>query len=798
MPEIRYRLDDLGWFQFEWLVQSLLKARIALGIESWGGAHSDHGRDAYFDGPLAFPTDEPQDGAFLFQAKFVASANAAGAKPFPAVSQAVRKEAMRIKKRIADGEWEDIKHYTLITNAPLSVDDRAGTASVIREVLGHTGITIWSGNDVCDVLDHQPELRRSFPQLLSLRDLNALLAEAVNKEVIERSRSALAASVDYVSTFVPTAAYDRAWTVLREHNFAVLHGPAEMGKTAIAWMVAISQLSTGWEAVVCHSPDDFFKSVEQDRRQIFVADDAFGRTEYDPSAVNRWEKDLHYVLQRVDSKHWLVWTSRKHLLERARQSMDLQGSAGKFPNPGAVLVDASKLSVTERALILYRHAKHSVASEAGRAVVRSHALRIVQNPNFTPERIKGFVAERLPALIDHSGALTVQPGRIELEVTEAINNPTKRMRMSFKALGRQQKYLLLAMLEAGDWPQIPDVQRNYESYPAAQQGTGFAEVLDQLNEAFAKVTGNRYILWIHPSYRDLVIDELYTDSDLRKQFLKRATRGGIALAISRLGGPKGERQLPLLIDDDDWRVVEGRALELVSEGAPSEIADLLTSLTFSAQSHASAVERERLVALIGTVCHATRERWNASRQIFDAVELKAYADASVLLARLPELPDLTCSWDLHSERALGVGAEALKPDVDAIEAWIDFVIEIERTEPRFLVKSRFPAGYVDQIDRLLDAAKSELAEPFEAALPSDYREEATRVHSLGRSLGLLADFLGDDASRAKDIADRLEAKSHNLEETAKELDDDEDDNDQSDGLDSRKAELDVRNIFIDL
>jgi hypothetical protein len=89
MPDIRYKLDDLGWFQFEWLVQSLLKARVALGIESWGGTHGDHGRDAYFDGPLAFPTDASQDGAFVFQAKFVASANAAGAKPGAAVIQSV-------------------------------------------------------------------------------------------------------------------------------------------------------------------------------------------------------------------------------------------------------------------------------------------------------------------------------------------------------------------------------------------------------------------------------------------------------------------------------------------------------------------------------------------------------------------------------------------------------------------------------------------------------------------------------------------------------------------------------------
>ena len=82
---IRYRIDELGWYQFEALIQSLLKADLGLGVESWGGTHGDHGRDAYFDGPLAFPTNEAREGPFVFQAKFVEGANAAGADSFPAV-----------------------------------------------------------------------------------------------------------------------------------------------------------------------------------------------------------------------------------------------------------------------------------------------------------------------------------------------------------------------------------------------------------------------------------------------------------------------------------------------------------------------------------------------------------------------------------------------------------------------------------------------------------------------------------------------------------------------------------------
>jgi hypothetical protein len=64
---LRYRLDDLGWYQFEWLCQSLLKASIGLGVECWGG-HSDLGRDAYCQSDLPFPSNSSiSKGPFCFK-----------------------------------------------------------------------------------------------------------------------------------------------------------------------------------------------------------------------------------------------------------------------------------------------------------------------------------------------------------------------------------------------------------------------------------------------------------------------------------------------------------------------------------------------------------------------------------------------------------------------------------------------------------------------------------------------------------------------------------------------------------
>jgi hypothetical protein len=118
-----YRLDELGWFQFERLCQSLLKARHGLGLEAWGGG-GDQGRDAYADGPLRHPGEDMSDGPFIFQAKFVAGANTSGSEPMDALLKGVRGELKRIGEREEAGLWENPAFYTLLTNVPLTAKRR--------------------------------------------------------------------------------------------------------------------------------------------------------------------------------------------------------------------------------------------------------------------------------------------------------------------------------------------------------------------------------------------------------------------------------------------------------------------------------------------------------------------------------------------------------------------------------------------------------------------------------------------------------------------------------------------------
>jgi len=119
----------------------------------------------------------------------------------------------------------------------------------------------------------------------------------------------------------------------QRNHFAVLEGPPEVGKTAIAWMITLAQISQGWEGISCGQAGRFFERYVYDRRQIFVADDAFGRTEYHVTSGQEWEKYLGRILSRLDHQHWLIWTSRKNILEKSQASVGFTRACNEIPIP---------------------------------------------------------------------------------------------------------------------------------------------------------------------------------------------------------------------------------------------------------------------------------------------------------------------------------------------------------------------------------------------------------------------------------------------------------------------------------
>ncbi len=304
-------------------------------------------------------------------------------------------------------------------------------------------------------------------------------------------------------------------------------------KTTIARVIALGYASQGWQVFECRGPLDFLRGSPSEAKQRFVADDAFGSTEYRPDIAQQWADEIEAILNGIDSSHRLIWTSRSAVLKAALAGMAPKGAAETWPKPDEIEVKADSLTEEEKALMVYRHCKAAELPLASRELVRVNAHVIVADEKFTPERIARFVRSRLPSI----AKLPVQERQhaFRRAASEEMRQPTKSMRLAFEALDREDQRLLISMLDAAR-----SSVTMQELSPAFQRQGGTSSVT-----ALVELLSGHFIrrqdggeLWLHPSWRDLVIERLAADAQRRTDFLTRCGVEGLLLALSTRGQPR--------------------------------------------------------------------------------------------------------------------------------------------------------------------------------------------------------------------------------------------------------------------
>lgn len=586
---VSYRLDELGWLQFERVCSLLLSAEAGLEDLRWTG-HADAERVAVVDGPVTFADAGIRVGGPVTLVVV-----------WVAADDSLERRLVSLVGRVMGlGSWcED--RVVVLTN----LDGTAGQAALERAGwCEDRTVVVFGDRELGESLDRRPGVRAAMPSVLGSRDVTPLLSAAA------RARSSL--DVEHAQAlarvFWPTRAYEHARAVLAQHRFVVLTGPPEMGKTAIAEMLALAQMTDGWEAHECRSPEQLWRVFDASRRQVFVADDAFGSTEYRPDAAERWSQSLGRLLTMLDRHHWLIWTSRPAPLKAGLRRIQREHHSERFPAPGEVLVDASDLDLAEKTLILFRHAKARGASSAARGLVRSSALSIVEHPYFTPERIRRLVTDRLealPQIVFRDG-----PDGVRDELERELASPTEAMRTSFRALEAEHRELLTALLDA---PEGLIDERELAATVRRHHVGGLSrppsELIDRLTDHFLRVSPLG-VGWVHPSWRDLVINELHEEAPARQRFLDVCGLHGAMLALSHAGGIAGERTLPLLVNDSDWDRFGDRMLPLVNQLEDQELTQLLLGLQGLRRVDITGSQRREARNLVATVLASIARRWD--------------------------------------------------------------------------------------------------------------------------------------------------------------------------------------------
>ena len=152
------------------------------------------------------------------------------------------------------------------------------------------------------------------------------------------------------------------------------------------------------------------------------------------------------------------------------------------------------------------------------------------------------------------------------------------------------------------------------------------------------------VRWIHPSYRDLVIDQVSEDMALRKLLLSNMGLNGMKLALSDVGGAAGARRWPLLETPEDWTLIRARCEELIQSLSLPEVIVILEIITDAWVSGKSDLEREDVTGLLSVAYEAARKRSIEEDWEFTAHDLKVLSGASILVFPLPPFVKLYSTW----------------------------------------------------------------------------------------------------------------------------------------------------------
>ena len=147
------------------------------------------------------------------------------------------------------------------------------------------------------------------------------------------------------------------------------------------------------------------------------------------------------------------------------------------------------------------------------------------------------------------------------------------------------------------------------------------------------------VAWVHPSWRDLVIEHLARSPERRRAFMNACGLPGIELALSIGGGPAGSRRLPFVTGDEDWDALGDAVHRLCRVLAQDELARMLTALE-TAIVDADARDRAELEAIAEMALSAVRRRLDHEAVILAPRLLARWHALAAQLAEQVQPPDV--------------------------------------------------------------------------------------------------------------------------------------------------------------
>lgn len=312
----------------------------------------------------------------------------------------------------------------------------------------------------------------------------------------------------------------------------------------------------------------------------------------------------------------------------------------------------------------------------------------------------------------------------------------------------------------------------------------------------------RFWDWVHPSQRDLVIDQLSASSEMSKHYLKHGGIPAITLALSQSGGALGSRTFPLLIHDGSWDVLAEASITSILDDHVHNTTRIFTVLEDATLNPADIRVRD----LVFRVCSAVREYWDREHIILSSSLIARFLKLCEKTERYLSSPSLQLSWEHACKQLREEADEAInfpsELTVRAVDHWVSFVEVISATEPRLIPKGSLQSLFIAPVTLYLEAFENLVEEEFEDEDPDRYKDEAERLTDVAGTARSLIPFFKSKESDLDSVADKLIEKAESLEEQAEQMKRDlgliEPDDDEREGPSHRESQFDVNVLFEDL
>lgn len=283
------------------------------------------------------------------------------------------------------------------------------------------------------------------------------------------------------------------------------------------------------------------------------------------------------------------------------------------------------------------------------------------------------------------------------------------------------------------------------------------------------ISGLRVWDWVHPSHRDLVIDQLSSSEEMSEHYIKHGGVAAISLALSQAGGAAGERSFPLLKQPQSWKVLEAACIARIRESPIQHAAAVFTAL----ENATSGRTNDRLRKLILSVCSAASEHWNAEGTVLSAGLINRFFKLCEKSRAYVRGPSLQPSW-LAACGGLKKEAKDAKEFPDALSTnalgrWIDLLYLIMKTEPRLIDREAIEEDFGEMVEEYLTAIRELVDAEFSEDDPEEYQREAERSVEISRSLAPLGSLFPSKSDVIESLTAQLETRSESLEEEGEEL-----------------------------